>query len=51
MFFFTAVVMGTGFGIIEGYLFLMLKDLGATDLLLGELLSLGCILLTCHMQS
>ena len=36
VFFFTAVVMGIGFGIIEGYLFLMLKDLGATDILLGE---------------
>ena len=36
MFFLTAIVMGIGFGLIESYLFLMLKELGATDLLLGK---------------
>ena len=36
VFFFTTIVMGMGFGLIESYLFLMLKDLGASDLLLDE---------------
>ena len=36
VFFFTAVVMGVGFGLIESYLFLFLKELGASDMLLGK---------------
>ncbi|GAX86214.1 hypothetical protein CEUSTIGMA_g13627.t1 [Chlamydomonas eustigma] len=42
VFFWTATVMGFGFGVIEGYLFLMLKDLGAKDFLLGLTLTVTC---------
>lgn len=42
-FFFTATVMGLGFGLIENYLFLLLKDMGAPDALLGLSLTVTCI--------
>lgn len=43
VFILTATIMGFGFGCIEGFLFLMLKDMGANDLLLGLTLTVTCV--------
>eukprot|EP00195_Chlamydomonas_chlamydogama_P009612 CAMPEP_0202895978 /NCGR_PEP_ID=MMETSP1392-20130828/5071_1 /ASSEMBLY_ACC=CAM_ASM_000868 /TAXON_ID=225041 /ORGANISM="Chlamydomonas chlamydogama, Strain SAG 11-48b" /LENGTH=574 /DNA_ID=CAMNT_0049581183 /DNA_START=53 /DNA_END=1777 /DNA_ORIENTATION=- len=43
VFFWTAIVMGLGFGLIEAYLFLLLRELGATDLLMGLTLTITCM--------
>eukprot|EP00955_Chlamydomonas_euryale_P039236 351335-Chlamydomonas_euryale.AAC.6 len=42
-FFYIAVVMGVGFGLIESYLFLLLTDMGAPEMLLGLSLTVTCI--------
>ena len=43
VFILTAVVMGFGFGCIEGFLFLLLREMGASDLLLGLTLTVTCL--------
>ena len=43
IFLLTSTVMGFGYGCIEGYLFLLLRSLGANDLLLGLTMTIACL--------
>eukprot|EP00798_Chlamydomonas_sp_ICE-L_P021540 gene21541-28532_t len=44
LFLFTSLVMGTGFGIISTYLFLMLQEMGSSDFLMGLTLTVTVML-------
>ena len=43
LFLFTISICGLGYGLIESFLFILLKDQGASDLLLGLTIAITCI--------